>query len=267
MLFVTNFLHSCLDFFKHAKHNNNNLEFGHYVGLQVQGKAACPICWLQLKCRYSCHLHKTVYAEFRQFLPLGHPFREELKHFFNGIAELDEPPFRCGAADWKIIWENENNTTNGIFVPPPGMKRLSIFHELEYWHVLKINHLLDPMHIFKNVCKSLLTHLSGDLDTMSSRQDLELSNTKEILWRPTVILENGKMVYQTTPYVLTRAEQKDFFSYIKNIRTPSGFGSLLHNAFNTKERFSGMSIFNVYICCLSTIVVHRTIDCWILCPH
>ena len=131
---------------------------------------------------------------------------EELKHFFNGIAEVDEPPFRCGAADSKIIWENENNTTNGIFVTPPGVNRLSIFYELEYWMVLKINHLLDPMHIFKNISKSLLIHLCEDLDTVSSREDLKLSNTKKNLWRPTAILENGKTVYQTNPYVLIRAE-------------------------------------------------------------
>ena len=36
-----------------------------------------------------------------------------------------------------------------------GMKRKSIFYELPYWKDLLISHLLDPMHIFKNVPDSI----------------------------------------------------------------------------------------------------------------
>ena len=36
-----------------------------------------------------------------------------------------------------------------------GMKRKSIFYDLPYWEHIKISHLLDPMHIFKNVSFSL----------------------------------------------------------------------------------------------------------------
>ena len=43
---------------------------------------------------------------------------------------------------------------------PKGMKRKSILYELLYWEHLKISHLLDPMHIFKNVSSSLWTHIS-----------------------------------------------------------------------------------------------------------
>ena len=40
-----------------------------------------------------------------------------------------------------------------------GMKRKSIFYGLPYWEHLKIIHLLDPMHIFKNVSCSLWIHI------------------------------------------------------------------------------------------------------------
>lgn len=208
LFFVAKLLWLWVHFLQHANHNNIVLKFGHFAGLQVQGKTACPICWLQLKYRYSRHLHKTVYVEFREFLSLGHPFRDEVKHFFNGVAELDEPPFRCGAADWKIIWENKMNITNGIFTPPLGMNRCPFSTS---WNIGMYWKSTTFLHILKNVYKSLLTHLSRDLDNVSSREDLQFSNTKEILWRPTVVLENGKMVYETAPYVLTCAEQKEFF--------------------------------------------------------
>ena len=60
-----------------------------------------------------------------------------------------------------------------------GMKRKSIFYELPYWKDLLIAHLLDHMHIFKNVPDSIFQHISGkEKDTMSSRRDISLSHTK-----------------------------------------------------------------------------------------
>jgi hypothetical protein len=56
-----------------------------------------------------------------------------------------------------------------------GMKRKSIFYELPYWKDLLISHLLDPMHIFKNVLDSIFRHISSkDKDTLSSRRDILL---------------------------------------------------------------------------------------------
>ena len=43
---------------------------------------------------------------------------------------------------------------------PIGMKSKSIFYELPYWKHLKIVHLLDSMHILKNVSSFLWMHLS-----------------------------------------------------------------------------------------------------------
>lgn len=63
-----------------------------------------------------------------------------------------------------------------------GMGRLSIFHNLLYWKKLKIHHLLEPMHKNKNVCKSLVDHLIGEMDSKSYRDDLKISNTKNELW-------------------------------------------------------------------------------------
>ena len=44
---------------------------------------------------------------------------------------------------------------------PTVMKMKYAFYELPYWEHLKIAHLLDPMHIFKNVSSSLWRHISS----------------------------------------------------------------------------------------------------------
>jgi len=46
---------------------------------------------------------------------------------------------------------------------PIRMKRKSTFYELPYWENLKIGHLLDPMHILKNVSSSSQVLLKGSL--------------------------------------------------------------------------------------------------------
>ena len=62
---------------------------------------------------------------------------------------------------------------------PIGMKSKSIFYELPYWEHLNIAHLLDHIHIFKNVLSSLWRHISSkESDTLSMRRDLISSKTK-----------------------------------------------------------------------------------------
>jgi hypothetical protein len=59
-------------------------------------------------------------------------------------------------------WEDFFNRDDSIEEPeqvvvnmPEGMKRKSIFYDLPYCKDLLISHLLDPMHIFKNVPDSI----------------------------------------------------------------------------------------------------------------
>ena len=64
-----------------------------------------------------------------------------------------------------------------------GMKRKYIFYNLPYWEHLKITHLLDPMHIFKNVSSYLWRHISPkQSDTFVVRKDLITSKTKNKYW-------------------------------------------------------------------------------------
>ena len=86
--------------------------------------------------------------------------------------------------DWHAHWTqcSAQGLSNDV-EQLQGMKRtISIFFTLEYWQDLKIAHLLDPMHIFKNVGELLWKHLTGEKDTLSARADLEVANQKSALW-------------------------------------------------------------------------------------
>jgi hypothetical protein len=60
------------------------------------------------------------------------------------------------------------------------MKMKSIFYELPFWEHLMISHLLDPMHIFKNISYSLWRNISSkESDTLGVSRDLISSKTKK----------------------------------------------------------------------------------------
>ena len=66
---------------------------------------------------------------------------------------------------------------------PIGMKIKSILYNLPCWEHLNITHLLDPMHIFKNVSSSLWRHISSkQSDTLAIRKYLITSKTKKKHW-------------------------------------------------------------------------------------
>jgi hypothetical protein len=66
---------------------------------------------------------------------------------------------------------------------PIGMKRKSIFYELPYWENLKIDRLLDSMHILKKQSSSIWRYISlNKRNTLVIRGDLISWNTKKKHW-------------------------------------------------------------------------------------
>ena len=113
---------------------------------------------------------------------------------------------------------------------PEGMKRKSIFYELSYWKDLLIYHLLDPMHIFKNVLDSIFRHIAGkEKDPLSSRRDIALSHTKfdrKHLWPNRENEKNAE-----APWILKKKELDQLKNVIRSIRTPTRYGSSLDKYF------------------------------------
>jgi hypothetical protein len=75
--------------------------------------------------------------------------------------------------------------------------RLSIFFELPYKEDLKINHLLDPMHIFKNVATTVWEHLMGIRDSLAIDMDLQCYGKMPSAWP--VKRKNGQVIIPRAP--------------------------------------------------------------------
>ena len=130
--------------------------YGESSGLATSGYHACPHCGPAMNARYSHSLRKMIYQGHKRFLPDNHTLRGGFLGRASKMWSVE--------AQYSAWQENP-----GLY----GMKRLSIFHTLPYWKKLLINHLLDPMHIFKNVGQILWEHLIGAQDNKKAREDLQ----------------------------------------------------------------------------------------------
>ena len=160
-------------------------------GLSTSGYNACPPCGPRLDARYSAGLRKTVYQGHVRYLPENHALRD------GNLGR--RPPSPLKASDWKIKWQESGNS------PIPGMKRLSILHQLPYWNDLLINHLLDPMHIFKNVGEVLWKTITGKKESKGQRDDLQDQGRMQEMWVRTK--PDGKVVLPRAPWVLSKVEE------------------------------------------------------------
>jgi hypothetical protein len=143
-----------------------------------------------------------VYNFLGVFLPKDHPYKI-VASTFNGKPERTRRPKIMTLTYWYSAYDTKKEKemeelfdSNGepmfddpvffdIYIEkiPIGMKRKSVFYDLPYWENLKIGHLLDPMHILKNVSSSLWRHISWNKsDTMVFMRDLIALNTKRRHW-------------------------------------------------------------------------------------
>ena len=198
--------------------------YGECSGLSISGYNACPLCGPRLDSRYSKALRKNVYQVHVRYLPENHELRD---------GNLGRPPpSALKASDWKLKWEECGN------LACPGMKRLSIFHQLPYWGDLLINHLLDPMHIFKNVADILWKTMTGNKETKGQRDDLEEIGCMPELWART--RPNGKVLLPRSPWVFSKMEEQQVKRTISKFRTPTGCMHCLKSAFTKDDDLSGL---------------------------
>ena len=122
---------------------------------------------------------------------------------------------------------------------------------------MPVRHVLDVMHIEKNIAESVLKFLFGDKDTPESRRDLEAVGLRRELWlRPRANRQTH--LKPPAPYVFSEAEKKIFVQEVSAIRTPTGYASSFGKHLK-RSKFQGLKSHD-YHCLIQQIipVVSRT---------
>ena len=113
------------------------------------------------------------------------------------------------------------------------MNMKSIFYELPYWEHINISHLLDPMHIFKNVSSSLWSHISLKQSEALTIMDSHIisSNTKKKDWPRQVnrgeVSPSWSFKEGHVPWILMKDELSFIKELILGVKVPSLYGSTL----------------------------------------
>ena len=127
-----------------------------------------------------------------------------------------------------------------IYIYFLGMNKLSIFYKLEYRKDLLVTHLLDHMHIVKNVASSLYRYTtSKELNTIQLRSDLKATKTKCAFW-VTKNSDGTTNVPSPTSWIMTKDEVNILHNVVKNIKIPMGYASSLRKAFIVDEKMTGL---------------------------
>ncbi|KAI5083546.1 hypothetical protein GOP47_0003289 [Adiantum capillus-veneris] len=201
-----------------------------YVGLYISGHNACPTCGPSLVTKRPDSLHKVIYPNNHCFLPQGH---NKHKAPTNG-----KTPLKLMMKYWATIWEEHHNN-NPPCPPPKGMSRYSIFLRLPYWKDLKIQHLLDSMHIIKNVAQTPWDHIIGKKDSLGVREDLRLLKRLPTSATPRRA-PNGKIVLPKAPWMLDKVK-----GTIASIRTPTGYMRSLKGAFTKAKKGGSVQLYGL----------------------
>ncbi|XP_074337181.1 uncharacterized protein LOC141674358 [Apium graveolens] len=223
---------------------------GNMSGNVIKGYNACTICVDNTKATRFVHYRKTVVLRHRRWLPRHHPYRKQ-KTTFDNTVETDVAPIpltgeqvfgRVQHLRGHVFGKTQRQPRWKKGEARPVWKKASIFFQLEYWKFLPVRHVLDVMHIGKNICEALLRtflNIPGKRkDRESVRLDMADMGIRTEL-RPKTPDKKEKVPLAS--WNLSNAEKKVVCSSFLQIKLPDGFCSNIKNLVNMEKlRLGGM---------------------------
>ncbi|XP_075473291.1 uncharacterized protein LOC142504292 [Primulina tabacum] len=217
--------------------------YGNMSGCIVKRYHACPICGEETYSTRLKHSRKIVYTGHRRFHPTSHPYRRQ-KKAFNGNQEFKLAPkpltghevlerverinYRLGKMSGKLQLKVGDEKS--------CLKKKYIFFELEYWKHLHVRHVLDVMHIEKNVCESLIGTL---LDIPGKTKDGVAARLylMEMNLRTDLIPKMGekRKYFPAAYFTLSKSEKRKIFNSLLGIKVPKGYSSKIKNLVSIKD--------------------------------
>ncbi|XP_073129688.1 uncharacterized protein [Henckelia pumila] len=191
--------------------------YGNLPGCVVKGYHACPVCGEETCSTRLKHSRKMSYTGHRIFLPPSHPYRRQ-KKAFNGNQELNPAPKPLTGHEILDRVERINYR--------PG----------KYWKHLHVRHVLDVIHIEKNVCESLVGTLldipGKSKDGVAARLDLVEMNLRTDLAPK---MGDKRTFLPAACYTLSKAEKRKLCNSLSETKVPTGYSSNVKNLVSMKD--------------------------------
>ncbi|XP_020254118.1 uncharacterized protein LOC109831193 [Asparagus officinalis] len=209
-------------------------------GWSTKGMLACPYCNYNTCSKYLKYSKKMCYMGHRRFLKDDHPWRFN-KRSFNGDIELQREPISLSGT--KIIDELSD------FFNKFGKKQKKKANRNCPWKK-RCRHMLDLMHIEKNVCDNIVgtlldipgktkDHVKAcfDLQQMGIRRDLH----------PVQSADGRRVIFAKACFSMTSQEKEMFCKVLADAKVPHGCASNISRCVNVREKkISGYKTHDAY---------------------
>ena len=119
---------------------------------------------------------------------------------------------------------------------PYGRSSL-FFLELPYWEVLDVRHVIDVMHLTKNLCVNLIEFLGvygKNKNTLEARQKLQRMEDRDVLHPEK--RDNGRYYLSPASYTLSKEEKESMFECLSSVKVSSGYSSNIKGILNLQEK-------------------------------
>ncbi|BBG93520.1 hypothetical protein Prudu_001553 [Prunus dulcis] len=215
-------------------------------GSVVKGYKACPIYSDDTPSHRLKNGHKICYIGHRKWLPINHPYRRQ-RAAFNGKPKYGTPPEPLNGEEVLRIVEDINyiwGSKNGEVL------KKSKFFDIEYCKYLHVRHVLDVMHIEKNVCDSIIGTLleipGKNKDGIAARLDL-LNKGVKIDLQPKYGERRTRL--PLGPWNLSRAEKRAVCNSFYGMKVPEDsrlLGLKSHDCHTLMQQLLPMAIRSVF---------------------
>jgi hypothetical protein len=206
------------------------LAYGIFCAWCVHGKFPCPICKIAVRFTWLKRGGKfSSFDQHRQFLPLDHPFRRDVKNFRKGVQVTDPAPQMMTGAEVRAEIEAlKDDKEKGGFIgygEEHQWTHKSGLTRLPYFNDLLLPHNIDVMHIEKNITEALFATLMDipDKSKDNVKATLDLATMCD---RPKQVMKPpapGKK-WRRTPidFVLKKDQRKEVLQWIQTLMFPDG---------------------------------------------
>ena len=231
------------------------LAYGLFSAWCVHGKFPCPVCKAALQfIRLKSGGKFSSFDKHRQFLPLDHAFRRDIKNFTKGVVVIDPEPQKMIGAEVLAQIDGLVAKEDGVGFVGYGVQHMwthkSGLERLPYFKHLALPHNIDVMHTEKNVTEALwatLMDTDKSKDNPKARADLaRLCDRPHLEMRPP---RAGKTWRRPRgDYVLEKKHRTVVVQWIKDLMFPDGFAANLKRGANPSTgRVLGMKSHDFHI--------------------
>ncbi|CAL8116776.1 unnamed protein product [Prunus armeniaca] len=198
---------------------NDFSAYGNLSGCIVKGYKTCPICGDDTP----SHRQRAAFNEKPEYGTPSEPLNgEEVLHIVEDINYI------WGSKNGGSVGENDGDRV--------CWKKKSKFFDFEYWKYLHVRHVLDVMHIEKDVCNSivgtLLEILGKNKDGIAAWLDLLNMGVKTDL-QPEYRQRRTRL--PPGPWNFSRAEKRAVCNSFYGIKVPEGYCSNIKNLVSLKD--------------------------------